>query len=227
MSKDLKILLEELNINYHNFSIYEIAFTHSSMNNGKEIHQDYEKLEFLGDSVLGLGVASLAYNIHKELAQGELTKLKAALVNTKALAKHALIYHFDEYIRVGNSYSSRIKESFALLEDVFEALLGAIYIDLGYSAAYKYVKRFFYEDIKNFDFASHTDFKSSLQEEIQSESRTSLEYKVVKETGPAHLKTFVVEVRFESILLGTGVGHSKKEAEQNAAKEALTKRAER
>ncbi len=116
-----------------------------------------------------------------------------------------------------------MNESDKILEDVFEALIGAIYLDLGINKAYSYVKSFIYNDVKNTNEDVLTDYKTKLQEAMQAEYRDIVKYEVIKESGPAHDKTFTVNVSFDGIILGTGTGKSKKEAEEQAAKAALAK----
>ena len=111
-----------------------------------------------------------------------------------------------------------------ILEVVFDALLGALYLDLGIEKAYEYVKRFLYEDIKSIGIDDVIDPKTRLQEEIQSEYREAVKYVVIDEKGPAHDRTFVVEVLFNGLVLGKGIGKSKKTAEEEAARDALRKR---
>lgn len=224
--KNISELLRKLKIRAKNLSLYERAFTHSSFNaDAKTKHQDYEKLEFLGDSVLGLVVAELAYENRDDMNQGTLTKLKSSLVNTKALAAYSRKFHYDEYVRVGNSFSNDISKADHLLEDVFEAMIGAIYLDLGFNRAKQFITQIFLNDIKHFNTDDLTDFKSRLQEEFQAEHRESVTYEIIKETGPAHDKEFYVRVLFDGIELGTGIGKTKRQAEQMAAKHALEKKA--
>ena len=226
MSNNLNEFFKSLNIKPKNLSLYERAFTHSSFNfDAKTDHKDYERLEFIGDSVIGFVVADLAYNLHPDLAQGEMTKLRSTLVQSQNLNKLAKSYHMEKYIKVGNSLKNQdLTKMTHLLEDVFEAVIGAMYLDQGLKTTYGIVKKIFYPEVKNFNFSMLHDFKSQLQEEIQAENREAVEYVVVKESGPSHDKTFEVEVRLENITLGKGVGKSKKEAEQLAAKDALSKR---
>ncbi len=226
--KDLNQLLTKLNIKYKNKSLYEMAFTHSSFNaDANTKHKDYERLEFLGDSVLGAIVSELAYKARPDFDQGTLTKLKSYLVNSDSLASFAKEYHFDEYIRVGNSFAGNVSQSHRLLEDVFEAFLGAMYLDLGYNAVHKFLVSTLYRDIQKFNIDDMKDYKSRLQEEMQSEHRESVQYVIIKEWGPPHDRHFIARVLFEGVVLGEGEGHSKKVAEQMAAKAALNKKADR
>lgn len=223
--KDVNELLKKFKIKPHNLELFEIAFTHSSYNaDAKTKHHDYERLEFLGDSVLGCVVSELAYKSHPDMAQGPLTKLKSALVSSHALANFAREYKFDEYIRVGNSFSNNISKSDSLLEDVFEAFVGALFLDQGFQYTRKFLIKTLYSNIQSFQVEDSTDYKSRLQEEMQAEHRESVVYELIKEEGPSHDKTFTVKVSFDGVTLGVGVGPTKKKAEQEAAKIALAKK---
>lgn len=226
--KDINYLLKKIKIKPKNISLYEMAFTHSSYNaDAKTKHHDYERLEFLGDSVLGCVVSELAFKTHHDMAQGELTKLKSSLVNTHSLADFARELHFDEYIRVGNSFTRVVRESDNLLEDVFEAFIGAMFLDLGFVMARKFLISTLYRDIQKFTIEDSKDYKSNLQEAMQVEHRESVTYEIVKETGPAHDKHFISRVVFDGLEIGRGEGKTKKEAEQNAAKDALAKKVDK
>lgn len=223
--KNIELLLKQLKLKIKDVELFDIAFTHSSYNaDAKTKHHDYERIEFLGDSILGAIVSELAFKSHKEMKQGELTKLKSALVSTHSLANFARELHFDEYIKVGNSFSRDIKSCDNILEDVFEAFIGALFISTGFKACRDFIIKTMYPSIQKYQLSDSQDYKSRLQEEMQSEHRESVTYKVVDEIGPAHDKYFKVHVFFDDICIGEGEGHSKKEAEQNAAKDALNKR---
>lgn len=225
--KSLDEFYKRFKIRPHNKDLYEMAFTHSSFNcDAKTHHHDYERLEFIGDSFLGFVVASLLFKHHPELREGDLTKVKASLVQTKSLASYAKKLGYNEFIRAGHSLSAKeASNNKSILEDVFEAVIGAIYLDQGINFAIKFVTSIFEDDVINFQLDEIKDYKSMLQEAVQSEHRESVVYKTVKEVGPQHDKTFFVEVYFNNIVLGKGVGHSKKEAEQSAACDALRKKA--
>jgi len=207
--------------------LYELALTHSSFNaDAKTIHQDYERLEYIGDAVLGFIVADLIFQIHPEMDQGMMSKLRSFLVQSKALANYARKIELSKYVIAGHSIDvDKIAKSDKILEDVFEALIGAIYLDQGLKKVSSYIRGFFYNDIKFAKADQLTDFKTRLQEEMQSEHRDSVTYRLVKEEGPGHEKTFIVDVVFNETVLATGSGKSKKEAEQNAAQNALKKKA--
>ena len=219
-------LLKKLHITYKNLAIYEQALTHPSYNGDANTkHQDYEKLEFMGDSVLGYVTADLVYKNRPEMSEGDLTKLRSVLVSTKPLAAYARKISLDQYIRIGHSITAnQVKESDKILENVFESLIGAIYLDAGLKAAYRFIKYILLKDIKSYDADNLTDYKTKLQEEIQAEHRDAVQYVTISQSGPAHDRTFTVQVKYNDIVLGTGTGKSKKKAEEMAAKDALSKR---
>ena len=219
-------LLNELHISYKNLAIYEQALTHPSYNGDANTkHQDYEKLEFMGDAVLGYVTADLVYKNRPEMSEGNLTKLRSVLVSTKPLAAYARRISLPEYIRIGHSITlKQVQESDKILENVLEALIGATYLDAGLKTAYGLIKKLLINDIKNYDVDDLTDYKSKLQEEIQAEHRDAVQYVTVATFGPAHDRTFRVQVKYNDIVLGEGEGKSKKKAEEMAAKSALSKR---
>ena len=219
-------LLKQLNINYKSLDLYSLALTHPSFNaDANTKHQDYERLEFIGDAVIGFVCADLIFESHNGMDQGNMSKLRSFLVKSSSLANYARSIELQKYIKTGHSISSsQIGKSNKILEDVFEALVGAIYLDQGIDVAREYLRRFLVEDIKNTNIESLTDPKTRLQEEMQAEHRDSVKYVVIKEEGPAHDKTFTVNVMFNDIVLATGTGKSKKAAEEDAARKALAKR---
>ena len=222
----LASLLKNFNISYKNIALYEQALTHPSYNGDANTkHQDYEKLEFMGDTVLNFVTADLVYKNRPEMSEGNLTKLRSVLVSTKPLAAYARKIKLHEYIRIGHSITlEQVKTSDKILENVFESLVGAIYLDAGLKPAYRLISSLLLEDIKNYDVDDLTDYKSKLQEEIQAEHRDAVQYVTIEQNGPAHDRTFKVQVLFNGIVLGVGEGKSKKKAEEMAAKSALSKR---
>ncbi len=222
----LASLLKSFNISYKNIALYEQALTHPSYNGDANTkHQDYEKLEFMGDAVLNFVTADLVYKNRPEMSEGNLTKLRSVLVSTKPLAAYARKIKLHEYIRIGHSITiEQVKTSDKILENVFESLVGAIYLDAGLKPAYRLISSLLLEDIKNYDVDDLTDYKSKLQEEIQAEHRDAVQYVTIETSGPAHDRTFKVQVLFNGIVLGVGEGKSKKKAEEMAAKSALSKR---
>ena len=223
---ELRELLNKFSIVPHSEYQYELALTHPSCNSEQNTkHQDYERLEFVGDSVVGFVSADLIFNLHPEMDQGLMSKLRSYLVCSKALAGYSRKYGIYEFIHIGHSISKdQLAKSDKILEDVFEAFIGAIYLDQGIEVAYRVVKDILFEDIKNTNIDDIIDAKTRLQEEIQSEYREAVKYELIDEFGPPHDRTFVSQVVFNGIILGKGSGKSKKAAEEAAAKDALSKR---
>lgn len=226
-------IAKQFNINIHNDSLFKEAFTHSSFaNEKKDGSNDYERIEYVGDGVLDLVIADLIFNQFPKMKQGEMTKLRASLVCSTSLANYAKKYHFNDAIRIGQGEIKAGGPNQKILEDVFESFIGATYLDQGFSFTKKLIKDIFYNDIINFDLNRLTDYKSKLQEYLQSNYRGNIKYKVIDEQGASQDKMFKIEVYMvlddESILkLGTGVGKNKKQAEEAAARDALSKKAGR
>ena len=215
-------LFEKLNISPKNKKLYVTAFSHSSYANEHKAKNDYERLEFLGDAVLDLVVADYLYSNQKE-KEGEMTKIRASYVCENALFEYSMNLGLNEYIKVGHGEEKEGgKFKKAIVADIFEALIGAIYLDLGYATARKTVLQIIVPYIENPDITFFSDYKSALQEYVQTVQK-SLTYNLIKEEGPAHERVFTVEVEVDGITYGVGVGQSKKEAAQEAAKEALKK----
>lgn len=215
-------LFEKLNISPKNKNLYLTAFSHSSYANEHKAKNDYERLEFLGDAVLDLVIADYLYSNQKE-KEGEMTKIRASYVCENALFEYSMNLGLNEYIKVGHGEEKEGgKFKKAIVADIFEALIGAIYLDLGYATARKTVLQIIVPYIENPDITFFSDYKSALQEYVQTVQK-SLTYNLIKEEGPAHERVFTVEVEVDGITYGVGVGQSKKEAEQEAAKEALKK----
>ena len=225
--KNLDQFFKKFNITPKNRELFEMAFTHSSFNSdAKTTHHDYERLELIGDSDLGFVVASLIYKYHPEMKEGEMTRTRSSLVQSNSLAKYAINLGYNEYIRAGHSLSlEEASKNHNILEDVFEAVIGALYLDQGIEFCIKFITKIFKDDVINFKIDDFKDYKSLLQEAMQAEYRESVTYRVIREMGPPHDKTFEVEVLFNNCILGKGSGKSKKEAEQNAASDALKKKA--
>lgn len=225
--KNLNDFFLKYNIKPRNKELYEMAFTHSSFNSdAKTHHHDYERLEFIGDSVLGFAIAGTLFKTHPEMREGDLTKAKSFLVQTEYLANLARRENYTDFIRAGHSLTvEEATKHNSILEDIFEAVIGAIYLDQGIKFTTRFIRNIYGDDVKNFELTDLKDYKSILQEAMQAEYRESVIYKVIDEKGPPHNKTFFVEVKFNGLVLGRGEGKSKKQAEQNAAKEALSKKA--
>jgi len=218
----------DLKINYvfKNEKLLQIALTHSSFaHEAKSNIINNERFEFLGDAVLELVISSFIFEQFPELPEGELTKFRASIVCETTLAKIARDLNLGEFLKLGKGEEhtgGRNRDS--ILADAMEAIFGAVYLDSGIESA----KKLIIELMKNsiFDLRKSfklNDCKTYLQEIIQSKSKSVLKYNIVKESGPAHDKVFVIEVSHCGKILGRGLGKNKKEAEQNAAFDAIKK----
>lgn len=209
--------LDKYKIKIKNKELLDTALTHSSYSN-EHGGTNYERLEFLGDAVLQLITSEYFYKKY-DYQEGELSKIRASFVCEEALAQYAKDVGIDKHIKVGNGQIKNINDT--IIADTFESVLGAIYLDQGFEVAKKYVL----EVLSPYVLEHHVflgDYKSRLQEMVQTDKK-SLEYHLIKETGPSHNKTFEFEVIIDGIVYGKGIGKSKKEAEQKAACDALNK----
>ncbi len=220
--QDLEI---ELGYTFKNAALLEQALTHSSHANERGTGLgDNEQLEFLGDSVLGFLVSDFLFRAHPNLTEGQLSKLKGFFVSSANLVKYAERVHLGNYLQLGRGEEKtggRTKQ--ALLVDGLEAVLGAIYLDSGIEEARRVMLRFFEPQIEDVEESERqlTDFKTELQEQLQSRHLGRAEYAVASEEGPDHQKLFTVEVIIDGESAARGVGLTKKAAEQAAAREAL------
>lgn len=217
-------LQNKIGYQFKNPALLNEALTHSSYaNEHKTQHIKYnERLEFLGDSVLSIVVSDYIYKNCPELPEGELTKLRASLVCEKSLYEFAKKIDLGKYLILSKGERNNGgADRPSILSDAFEALIAAIYIDGGIAPASKHILNFVIPAIKNSKKKKINDYKTTLQEIIQKNPGEKLEYVLVKESGPDHNKHFVVEVHLNSNVIGKGGGRSKKEAEQQAAREAL------
>ena len=214
-------ILEKLGIETNNEKLYIRALTHTSYANEEDV-ESYERLEYLGDAVLELIISEYLYkNTEKE--EGEMTKLRSHYVCENALYEYSIRLGLNEELLLGHGEEeSGGRTRKAIVADIFEAFLGAIYLDKGIEVAKKFVYSNVIPLIESKEINFFSDYKSVLQELVQTDKR-SLEYSVVNEEGPSHNKTFTVHVKVDGILYGEGTAHSKKEAEQEAAKDALRK----
>lgn len=219
----MNTLLEKYNLELEN-PIYVRAFTHSSYVNEVKKGEDYERLEFLGDKILDFIVSEYLY-VNNHYTEGEMTKLRACYVCENALYHYSLDLKLNEMLRLGKGEEATGgRNRKAVVADIFEAFLAATYLVHGMDKA----KQIVYDNVipyieKKVELFL-TDYKSMLQELVQAE-KESIEYVLIDETGPAHQKTFTFEARVDGITLGIGTANSKKEAEQQAAKDALSKQA--
>lgn len=209
--------LEKYNIKIKDQELLNMALTHSSYSN-EHGGGNYERLEFLGDAVLQLITSEYFYDSLTS-GEGELSKIRASFVCEEALAQYSKDVGIDTNVKVGNGQLKDINDT--IIADCFESVLGAIYLDQGFEIARNYVLEVICPYIKEHRIFLG-DYKSRLQEMVQTDKK-SLEYRLIKEEGPSHDKTFEFEVQIDGIIYGRGTGKSKKEAEQQAAKNALEK----
>lgn len=216
----MRELFEKLNISPNDEKYYITAFQHSSYVNENHLKSDYERLEFLGDAVLELVMSDYLFR-NLEVKEGDMTKLRASYVCENALYEYSLDLELSKYIKVGHGEEidgGRYKK--VILADIFEALMGAIYLDLGFSTAKKVIDSIVIPYVEDPNILFFSDYKSALQEYVQTKQK-SLEYEIVLEQGPAHNKLFTTVVKIDGIIYGKGSAGSKKEAEQEAARDAL------
>jgi len=215
---------KRIEIQFQNEKLLRQAFTHSSYVNEhrRKPYEDNERLEFLGDAVLELTVSQFLYKKYPMMSEGELTKLRAAVVCEPSLVEFANQLNFGEVVLLGKGEEmtgGRTRP--ALLADVFEAFIGALYLDKGLDPVISFLEKIVFPKIDAGAFSHVMDFKSQLQELVQRDAAGTLEYKILAETGPAHSREFESQVALAGRVLGTGKGRSKKEAEQHAAQKAL------
>ena len=217
-------LQNAINYRFKNLDLLQNALSHSSYSNEKHLPGgSNERLEFLGDSVLSIVVSEYLFLNFPQLPEGELTKLRSSLVCERALFNFADQINLGESIFFGRGeQNTGGKTRPSILADAFEAVLAAIYLDGGLEPVAAVIAKFIIPELKNQDTKSFKDYKTILQEMIQQSPEDRVEYHLINETGPDHNKTFHIEVRLGSNVIGTGKGRSKKQAEQKAAKEALS-----
>ena len=214
-------LEEKIGHKYKNPDLLKTALTHSSFANETGHREKFnERLEFLGDSVLGMIAAEYFFTERSDLPEGDLTRMRAAMVCEKSLCGFARSIGLGKYLRLGKGeVNSGGADRPSLLSDAFEAVIASVYLDGGLGEAKKFVLGFLRQADVNENVS--LDYKSHLQQVVQESPGELLEYYVVGEKGPAHDRTFMVELRLNSNVIATGEGRSKKQAEQLAAKDAL------
>lgn len=220
---DIKLLEKNLGYRFNNLNYLETALTHSSYaNESKQKISSNERLEFLGDAVLGIVVSDYIFSHCPDFPEGELTKLRASLVCEKSLSKFSKSLNVGDFLKLshGESNSEGSKRP-SILADAFEAIIAAIYLDGGIKSAENFILKFVVPDIKNPKLSTFKDYKTQLQEIVQQNHEEIVKYVITNQTGPDHDKRFWVDVCLNNNVIGKGNGKSKKEAEQQAAKEAL------
>ncbi len=222
MEKKLKALEARIGYEFKNRNLLILALTHSSYANEKKLGKVgcNERLEFLGDAVLELISSDFLYKKYTQIPEGELTKKRASLVCEPSLAYCAREFGLPQYLLLGKGEDmtgGRNRDS--IVSDATEALLGAIYLDGGFASAKEFVLKFILNDLENKQL--FYDSKTILQEIVQEKGTHLVEYRLMKEEGPDHNKSFTVAVLVSGQVMGTGVGHTKKAAEQEAAYQAI------
>ena len=224
MKELIKMIEDEYGIQFKNEMLLVEAFTHSSyVNEHRNLKlKDNERIEFLGDAVLELTVSRFLYDLYPNVPEGKLTRLRATIVCEASLSQFAKEYEFDQFIRLGKGEERMNgRKRPALLCDLFESFIGALYLDQGLDSVLTFLEQTIFPKIKSGAFSHVMDHKTNLQEFLQQKGEIEIDYQLVDEIGPAHQKAFVVEVRAEGQVLGQGQGKTKKAAEQVAAENAL------
>ena len=217
-------LEDALGYHFRDQALLQKALTHSSHAHERRTGEDNEQLEFLGDAILGFVISDSLFRQYPDFTEGELSKLKGFFVSSANLVKYSEQLSLGRYLHLGRGEEKtggRSKQ--ALLVDAFEAILGAMYLDGGLDAPRKLILRFAGSQISEIGGISgqFLDFKTALQEFLQSRSLGSCRYTLTGEAGPAHQKLFTVEVEFQDDIIARGIGLTKRAAEQAAAKQAL------
>ena len=222
---DLATLSEMLKISFHDRSLLEQAMVHSSYLNENPGYAPFsnERLEFLGDAILDFIVAEKLYQDYPELTEGEMTRLRSILVRRDTLARIARNIELGDYLYLGKGEeASGGRHKPANLAGALEAMIAAVFLDQGLTIAKELILRLFDDELKKVIMSgTEVDYKSRLQELIQSQYQLTPSYRLIEATGPDHDKRFIVEVMVGDIVLGRGSGKSKKLAEAEAARSAL------
>lgn len=219
--KDNMELLTKFSINPLDTHLYELAFLHESYSNENGIDECYERLEFLGDAVLNLVVSEFLYNMDSNLSEGQLTRKRSNYVCKKALYIYSKELELDKYIKLGAGVDLTRREIDSIVSDVFESFIGALYLDLGLESVKDFLNKTVLPHIMNNDVFFY-DYKTELKQLCDHDSFEII-YELINEKGEPHNKTFTMAAMINGKEYGKGSGGSKKEAEQNAAKIALTK----
>lgn len=222
---DIFDFLDELNIEYRNKALIEQAFIHSSyVNEHKAAKGDNERLEFMGDAVLQIWISTKLFKIEPPLSEGKMTTKRANLVCEKALATYVREFGLNRFLKLGageEKTGGRNRDS--VIADMFEAFIGAVYIDTGMANVSKLLEILINKHIHTYEKEDEIDYKTKLQEYVQADSRKSIVYEIKEASGPSNNPNFVFVVKIDGLVYGEGSGHSKKEAQKAAAKDALEK----
>lgn len=220
---NIDVLEKKIGYKFKNPDLLLNALTHSSYANENRGISDNERLEFLGDAVLGLVIADYLYRLFEEHKEGDLTKIRASIVSEGPLSQIARDIGLGRFLLLGKGEAiSGGRDRDSVLADALEAVIGAVYLEAGINQAKELIIGLFSSLMENsFQGKGFQDYKTNLQEVLQAMGEEEIVYRVIKETGPDHDKEFVIEVLCGRRVIGRGKGKSKKEAEQRAAKEAL------
>ena len=221
---NIKEYFKDYDIEIKNLDLITVAFTHSSYVNEHRNHNvDNERLEFLGDAILEFWISNRLYLLNT-LSEGKMTTLRAQLVCEQSLSDYARQLELNKFLLLGSGEEKTGgRDRNSLLADMFEAVLGALYLDGGLSNVEKILDVVLTDKLAHHEQDYITDFKTKLQEYIQSDSRKTVHYQVISSTGPSNNMTFEVVVKMDEIILGRGIGTTKKKAEQKAAEDAFLK----
>ncbi|HEM3230380.1 ribonuclease III [Streptococcus suis] len=226
--KDLHAkLLADFGIDFLDLNLLETAFTHTSYANEHRLLKisHNERLEFLGDAVLQLMISKYLYQKYPDRPEGEMSKLRSTFVREESLAGFSRACGFDRFLRLGKGEEkSGGRNRDTILGDAFEAFLGALLLDKGEKTVEEFIHKVMIPRLEKGNFERVTDYKTALQEILQVNGEIAISYQVIAESGPAHDKTFEVEVSADQRVIGRGRGRSKKLAEQAAAKNAVEAR---
>jgi ribonuclease-3 len=224
--KDLEFKLKEsFAIVFYDKTLLNTAFTHTSYANEHRLLNisHNERLEFLGDAVLQLLISKYLFTKYPKKAEGDLSKMRSMIVREESLAGFSRYCGFDQFIKLGNGEEkSGGRNRDTILGDLFEAFLGALLLDKGVDAVSTFINQVMIPKVEQGEYERIKDYKTSLQELLQAQGDIDIDYQVTSESGPAHAKVFEVTVYVNGESMSQGVGKSKKLAEQDAAKNALT-----
>lgn len=217
-------LKKDFGINFSDEELLKTAFTHSSFTNEERLPKvaNNERLEFLGDVALSLVISDYLYRTYPEKLEGELSKMRSSIVRTESLANFSRSCGFGKFLRLGHGEEKMGgRERETTLENLFEAFLGALFLDQGMDQVKKFIYRVVVPHVKADDYVKIIDYKTELQEILQIGGETTIVYRILEEDGPAHDRLFLAAVYNNGKELGRGAGKSKKVAEQKAAEHAI------
>ncbi|MGL4952202.1 MAG: ribonuclease III [Culicoidibacterales bacterium] len=217
--------MQKWELPFRDVHVLHRAFMHTSyVNEESRVFESNERLEFLGDAVLELKTSEFLYTTYPQMDEGEMTKFRAQIVREESLVIYAQTLNLGEMLFLGRGEEQTGgRQRPAIIADAFEALLGAVYLDLGMEYVQTILEKIVFPEVATVRQREYQDFKSQLQELVQTDASRNVVYEIANESGPAHAKLFVANVIVDGIAFGTGDGRTKKDAEQQAARAALAK----